>query len=331
MQDTVGVMGTLLDALLDINQLDSGAIKPEWKDFSIGTLLDRLRLDFHHHSGEKGLSLRVVPSTAIVRSDPTLLENIIRNLLANAIRYTDEGRVLLGCRRRGDRLRIEVRDTGIGIPETHIERIFEEFYQLDNPARDRNKGLGLGLAVVQRTARLLGHAVEVQSCPDQGSVFAVEVPLGTAAEQPEDEAQGGSVPDKQRNAASVVLIEDEALVLEITKTFLELDGYRVHTAADAEAAARLIQSPEMRPDLIITDYRLPRSRTGIEVVQLIREHVALDVPGIVLTGDTSPVVAQEARAHRVQILHKPVHPEELSVMIRQLLKGAGRSQSCSDG
>lgn len=327
MQDTLRIMGTLLDALLDINKLDSGAIKPELKDFSIGTLLDRLRLDFNHHSGEKGLSLHVVPSSAIVRSDATLLENIVRNLLANAIRYTDEGKILLGCRRRGDRLRIEVWDTGIGIPKTHIERIFEEFYQLDNPARDRSKGLGLGLAVVQRSARLLGHAVEVQSCPDKGSVFAVEVPLGSSEEQPDDQAKGGAVDDAQRRAASILLVEDEAVVLEITKSFLELDGYRVHPATNADAAARLVQLREMKPDLIITDYRLPQSRTGIEVIQLIRDHVALDVPGIVLTGDTSPAVAQEAQAHRVRILHKPAHPEELSALIRQLLKEAERSES----
>jgi CheY-like chemotaxis protein len=128
-----------------------------------------------------------------------------------------------------------------------------------------------------------------------------------------------------------VLIEDEAFVLEVTKCFLELDGHRVHTATSAEAAARLVQSPETRPDLIITDYRLPQSRTGIEAVRLIREHLASDVPGIVLTGDTSPAVAREAQAHRVRILHKPAHPEELSALIRQLLKAGERPEFGIDG
>ena len=319
LQDTIGTMGGLLNALLDIGKLDSGAISPELTDFSIATLLQRLHLAFRHHADEKGLSLDVVPSSAVVHSDPVLLESMIRNLLTNAIRYTHEGRILLGCRRRGPKLRIEVWDTGIGIPTEQVDRIFEEFYQLDNPARDRSKGLGLGLATVQRTARLLGYSVDVRSLRDKGSVFAVEVPLGKAVDQHDEKRNRGPASTKARQAASIVLIEDETVVLEAMKCFLEFEGFRVYTAGNIEQASQLILDGEASPDLIISDYRLPQSKTGIEVVKLIRALMGADVPGIILTGDISPAIAEEAQANRLLVLHKPADPDELRATIDQLL------------
>ena len=177
-EETLSAMSGMLNTLLDINQLEAGIVRPEIVEFPIGTLLDRLKTEFAYHATAKQLDWRVVASSLNVRSDPRLLEQTLRNLLANAVKYTERGKVLLGCRRRGNKLRIEVWDSGFGIPAEQLEAIFEEFHQLDNAARERSRGLGLGLSIVQRISDLLGNAVDVRSWPDRGSVFAVEVPLG---------------------------------------------------------------------------------------------------------------------------------------------------------
>jgi len=327
LQGTLGVMGGLLDALLDISQLDSGAISPEVTDFSIGEMLERLYVAFRHDASAKGLSLKLVPSSVIVCSDPVLVENIVRNLLANAIRYTDKGKVLLGCRRRGSKLRIEVWDTGIGIPEAQVNRIFEEFYQLNNPARDRSKGLGLGLAIVERSSRLLGHGIDVSSVQGKGSMFAVEVPMGTLVRQHDKTQHDHLFSGNEYKAASIVLVEDERAVLEATQLFLESDGFQVYTASSAEEAWQKIQDLEIEPDLIITDYRLPQARTGIEVVRQIRKVLDNNVPGIILTGDASPALTREAQENSLQLLHKPTDPEGLLALIYRLLAGDHRPES----
>jgi chaperonin GroEL len=180
LDETVSTMAGMLDKLLDINQLEAGIVTPAITDFPVKRLLDELRTELTYHAATDGLDWRVVPSSLTVRSDPRLLAQIIRNLLSNAVKYTNKGKILLGCRRRGDKLRIEVRDTGPGIPELELQAIFEEFHQLDNPARERSKGLGLGLAIVQRLADLLGHKIDVRSRLGVGSVFTIEVPLGRA-------------------------------------------------------------------------------------------------------------------------------------------------------
>src|SRR5206468_2915713 len=177
-EETLSAMSGMLNTLLDINQLEAGIVRPEIVEFPIGTLLDRLKAEFAYHVTTKRLGWRVVASSLYVRSDPHLLEQMLRNLLANAVKYTEQGKILLGCRRRGDKLRIEVWDTGIGIPAGQQKAIFEEFHQLNNPARERSRGIGLGLSIVQRISDLLGHAIDVRSWPGHGSVFAIEVPLG---------------------------------------------------------------------------------------------------------------------------------------------------------
>lgn len=331
LQGTLGVMGGLLDALLDISQLDGGTISPEVTDFSIGEMLERLYVAFRHDACEKGLNLKLVPSSAIVCSDPVLVENIVRNLLANAIRYTDKGKVLLGCRRRGSKLRIEVWDTGIGIPEAQVNRIFEEFYQLNNPARDRSKGLGLGLAIVERSSRLLGHGIDVRSVQGKGSVFAVEVPMGTLVRQHNKTQHDHLLSGNEYKAAAIVLVEDERAVLEATQLFLESDGFQVYTASSAEEAWQKIQDLEAEPDLIITDYRLPQTRTGIEVVRHIRKLLDINVPGIILTGDVSPTLTREAQENGLQVLRKPTDPEGLLALIYQLLAGDERPETTSAG
>ena len=178
LDETLGAMSGMLNTLLDINQLEAGIVRAERTRFLIDDLIERLRTEFSYHAESQGIGWHVVTSSLAIHSDPRLLEQMLRNLLSNAMKYTTKGRVLLGCRRRGDKLRIEVWDTGPGIPEGQLQRIFEEFHQLDNPARERSRGLGLGLAIVERLAELLDHRIDVRSRPGKGSVFAIEVPLG---------------------------------------------------------------------------------------------------------------------------------------------------------
>ena len=181
-EEALMAMSGMLNTLLDINQLEAGVVRPEFVDFPINDLLERMRTEFAYHMKAHGLDWRVVPCRLAVRSDPRLLEQMIRNLLSNAVKYTKTGGVLLGCRRRGARLRIEIWDTGLGIPEGQLRAIFQEFHQIDNPAREAGRGLGLGLAIVQRLGDLLSHRVDVRSRPGSGSVFSIEVALGPAGE-----------------------------------------------------------------------------------------------------------------------------------------------------
>ena len=181
LNETAGALSGMLDTLLDINQLEAGIVHPEKVNFPINDLLQQLRIEFAYDAQTHGLLWHVVPCRLSIWSDPRLLDQMIRNLLSNAVKYTERGKILLGCRRRGDKLRIEVWDTGTGIPEEQFQAIFGEFHQLDNAARERSGGLGLGLAIVQRLANLLGHSVDVHSRPGKGSVFAVEAPLGREA------------------------------------------------------------------------------------------------------------------------------------------------------
>lgn len=317
--DTVGVMRGLLDALLDVSRLDSGAITPAVSDFPVGELLERLREEYGNHARDRRLELHVVFSSAVIRSDPVLLGHILRNLLANAIRYTHTGRVLLGCRRRGGNLRIEVRDTGIGIPPDQVDRIFEEFYQLDNPARDRSKGWGLGLAIIERSARLLGHRLDVQSVPGKGSTFAVEVPLGTAAGRPAHGHERSVAVGNSHRGARIFLVEDDQSVREATACLLELHAFRVNAVANSEEASRVIRTLDSVPDLVIADYRLPMNRTGIDAVRELRRLAAADMPGIILTGDSSPQIRQEAGTHHLAVIHKPVDADTLLESINSAL------------
>ena len=224
LDETVRTMSSVLDKLLDINQLEAGIVRPAIVDFPISRLLEEMRTEFTYHTETNGLGWRVVPSGLTVRSDPRLLEQILRNLLSNAVKYTAGGRLLLGCRRRGDMLRIEVWDTGAGIPELELQAIFEEFHQLDNPARERSKGLGLGLAIVQRLSDLLGHKIDVRSRLGTGSVFSIEVPLGrpeTAREPVLDQSK------TQANATTrgtILIVEDDPAVLEMLQLLFDDEG-----------------------------------------------------------------------------------------------------------
>ena len=234
---TLDAMSGMLDTLLDINQIEAGVVSVKVADFPVNDVLAGIAAEFGDHVEAKHLALRTVGSRSVIRSDPDLLAQMIRNLVSNAIKYTSHGKVLVGCRRRGAVLRIEVWDTGIGIPESDIRSIFDEYHQVDNAARERSRGLGLGLSIVRRLADLLGHRIEVHSRPGKGSAFAIEVPLiamqpASVAEHPsrvEKRRAGG----KGRRTANILLVEDDVDLREILSSALAAEGHLLTSAADA--------------------------------------------------------------------------------------------------
>jgi two-component system CheB/CheR fusion protein len=319
LDETVSAMSSMLDTLLDINQLEAGIVRREMVDFPINAVLDHLRAQFSFHAAAHRLGWRVVPSSLSVRSDPRLLEQMIRNLLSNAVKYTSEGKILLGCRRRGEMLRVEVWDTGIGIPEKQLQEIFEEFRQLDNPARERSKGLGLGLAIVERLADLLGHAVDVRSRPGKGSVFAVEVPLGHGALhwRPHQFSHEATKPSHQ--GGTILVVEDDPSVREMLALVLDGEGYRTTTVEDGPRALELAVRGAVRPDLVVADYNLPNGLNGQQVVARLREAFNHEIPAIILTGDISTYTLREIAEGGHLHLNKPVKARDLITLIRRCL------------
>lgn len=321
--ETVDAMSAMLNSLLDINQLEAGVVSVERVDFPVMELFKHLRAEFAYHAEARGLGWRVVPSRLSAYSDPRLLEQMIRNLLSNAVKYTDHGKVLLGCRRHGGKLRIEVWDTGRGIPQEKLGVIFEEFRQLDNPARERSRGLGLGLAIVQRLADLLGHAIDVRSRPDKGSVFAVEVPLarGQPGRSPADREHPDGPPaqDAAGRSAAILIVEDEPMTCEMLKVVLEDEGHRAATAGNGRQALDLVEQQAIRPDLVLSDYNLPNGLNGLEVVARVQQMLHREIPSIILTGDTSAETLSEIARRGGVHLSKPVGPQELIELIQHLL------------
>lgn len=318
---SVEALGSLLDSLLDISRLDAGALKPELRVFALQSLFDRIETDFRAETEAKGLRLRLRPTHLWVRSDATLLERVLRNLLNNAVRYTERGTIMLGARRRGDRLRIEVRDSGMGIPAASQQLIFQEFVQLGNPERNRDKGLGLGLAIVQRLGRLLEHPIGVSSRDGRGSVFWIEVPLAVPApaEVVVDVNRGGI------EGRAIVLIDDDQLVLASMAALLESWDCRVFAAESCDKLERLLAAQAVAPDLIICDHQLQDGANGIDVVDRLRRKHGANVPAVLISGDTDAGVWKLASQRGFPLLHKPVRPAKLRAALRALLDQAAES------
>jgi two-component system, chemotaxis family, CheB/CheR fusion protein len=312
---TLDLMSDMLTKLLDINQLEAGAIRPHFTSFPIQETLDFLNSEFAELMRAKGLRWRVSPSSAIVRSDHRLLEEILRNLLTNALRYTDRGTVLLGCHRRGDKLSVEVWDSGIGISEHDMPRIFEEYHQA--PDSRQRGGLGLGLAIVQNLGQLLNHPVRARSEVGKGSVFAIEVP--TAPSHSKRETITTDVPgEAQLRLGTVLVIEDDTLVRESLELMLRKEGHRVIAAPNAEAALAHVSSG-LRPDLVISDYTLSGTTTGTQVAANLRASLGWTVPVIILTGDIRAATFGDIAASGCINLSKPVTAESLSRVTQQCL------------
>jgi CheY-like chemotaxis protein/nitrogen-specific signal transduction histidine kinase len=317
-QASLKATNELLDSLLDVSRLDAGVLQPRLRAVSAVDLVERIADEFAQAALERDLELRTFPVGAMIETDPALLGRILLNLVSNAVRYTQQGGVLIGCRRRGDRLRFEVCDTGIGIPETELGRIFEEFYQIDNPERDRARGLGLGLAIVDRMAQLLGCRVEVRSRPGRGSRFAIEVPLAAVPAAAARATNGGGL------AGSFLLaIEDEPNQRRAMEALFRQWGCEVATAGSAEEALAKLTWAARPIDAIVADYRLREGATGAEAIRKIRRALNRPVPGLILTGDTEPSRLAEAQASGFELLHKPVDPDRLRTSLRQAIQRAG--------
>jgi len=328
LNETADSLLGMLDTLLDINQLEAGSVRPEKVDFPINDMLERLRIEFAYHAQAHGLIWHVVPCRLSIRSDPRLLEQMIRNLLSNAVSHTERGKILLGCLRRGDKLRIQVRDTGTGIPRDQLRAIFEEFHQLDNPVRGHNRGFGLGLSIVQRLGNLLGHSVDVQSHPGKGSVFAVEVPLG--CEQP-------SLPRRRRSSgvqsagrpATIMVVEADPSVREMLALLFTSEGHRTAAVADGKQAVALARGT-IKPDIVVAGYSLPNGMTGLQVIAGVREAHGSELPAVILTGDISTDTMREITQRGCVQRYKPVRAEELSHLIQSLLSESRQPTARAD-
>ncbi len=323
LDDTLGAMSGMLNTLLDINQIEAGIVRAEPKTFAIDELLARLKDEFTYHAQARGLSLRVVPCHLRVFSDPRLLEQMVRNLLSNALKYTKHGKVLLGCRRRSPALSVEVWDTGVGIPDQELKAIFEEYHQVDNAARERSRGLGLGLSIVRRLGGLLDHRVGVRSCVGKGSVFTIAVMRapGDAASEPglAEGRSGHGTEAVARRTGVILVVEDDPEVRGLLALLLTEQGHRATAVADGPAALALLAQGTYRPDLILTDYNLPNGMDGLQVAAQVRDRLHGPVPAIILTGDISVDTLQAIVLQDCLQLNKPVKLTELTEAIQSLL------------
>jgi signal transduction histidine kinase/ActR/RegA family two-component response regulator len=318
---SVIAMSALLNELLDISRFDAGTVKPQVSSFPVTQVLDRIRSSFAYAATQKNLSFRVRRSSVVIETDPILLYRILVNLLNNALRYTRTGGVIVGCRRRKEGLLIEVWDTGIGIPEDKFDDIFREFHQLANPQRDREQGLGLGLAIVERTGKLLGHPVKVRSRVGKGSVFSMVVPYGDPSQVRSSERARAA---DSLEGLAVLVVEDENEIRSAMTVLLEGWGCRVAVAVNGVDVDRALAKESMQPHAILADYRLPGNETGIAVIERLRGRFP-DAAGIVITGDIAPEVLTAAEAARLHLLHKPLRPARL----RSLLGSIWRERNAS--
>jgi len=323
---TENIVG-LLNGLLDISRLDAGAEQPDLKPFPVQLVLDQLELNFNGAARDKDIRLHIRPSDAWVRSDANMLLRILSNILGNAIKYTSRGGVLVTGRCRDAFLWIEIYDTGEGIEENNLDRIFDEFYQVNNPARDRRKGLGLGLAIVRRLAALLGHDLELTSISGRGSRFRLILPQEepgaqavTTQEQFVDDVAG----------AIVLVIDDDAAILAAMETILQRWSCIPVLAQSPSTALVELQSLERPPDLAIMDYRLAGGASGIEAIKKINSTLEAELPAIIVTGETAPEQLREVKESNYPLLHKPVSAAALRSLMSYLLEKKTASRTASN-
>jgi len=318
---SVRALQDMLDSFFDYSRLDTPAVQVRTQAFPVAQLLEQLHTTFAGAAAAKGLRLHIRPSALWLHTDPALLQRVLLNLLGNAVQYTQRGRILVACRPLPGHThtRLEVWDTGIGIDPAHHTQIFDEFFQICNPERDRGKGLGLGLSIVQRSCRLLEHPLSMQSVPGRGTRFTVMVPLAAA----QTLAVGAEFADASHRTElqglQVLLIEDDALSSLATQSVLASWGCRVSTAAHAQAACDLLRTGPA-PDFIVSDYRLPGAIQGVDAVRQVRALLGRDVPACVISGDTDLTVRAQVEQAGLVLLQKPVRPAKLRSVLRHHLQ-----------
>ena len=309
----------LLNALLDVSELEVGAIKPRHEIFSVNNILISIFQSFLPLAKDKELDFRIVPSSLYVRSDPALLERILGNFMSNAIRYTNKGSVLIGCRKRGDKVAIEVWDTGCGISDDQMSLIYEDFYQVENKERDRGKGLGLGLALAKRLAASLEHTIDSKSSLGSGSCFSVSVDF---SENKADKNQSEIFMNIMNlSGVNILLVEDDMDVLKATKQLLESWGCNVKTARNKDEVMNLIkENPYNNPDIILADNRLPGEASGIDITYLIQEKLQASIPCVIMTGDVERNHVQSIIDQGFPVLLKPIQPAKFRAMLSHLIQ-----------
>ena len=313
---SVEALEQLFNSLLDISKLDTGAVVAERSAFPLAPLLCRVKHEFAPLAAGKGLRLGVMPTRAWVESDPVLLERIVANLVSNAIRYTKRGGVIVGARRRGEHIALEVWDSGVGIAEAERERIFEEFYQIGNVERHSSKGSGLGLAITRRLARLLGHALELDSLPGRGSRFVLQLTRVAAA--PMSQPSTPVVAQRTLSGARVAVIDDERAVVDGLRALYSAWGAEVIAATTGDDLLAALGNASGYPDLVVADYRLARGELGTEVIARLRSEIGSPVPALLITGDSTAVLGAASEC-ACEVLIKPVLPGELKAASSRIL------------
>ena len=314
----IDAMSRLLNALLDISKLESGAIKPEKADFSLDGLFEELRQEFAAVALSKGLRLLIDAPASCVHSDRSLVGQILRNLLSNAVKYTRTGSVSLRSQPTQDGVRIDVIDTGIGIPASQLQLIYDEFYQVGVPTNSSRDGYGLGLSIVQRLVALLELRLQARSEVGAGSVFSLELPLGRASPSSSSEHPAPAPTSRQGASPRVLLVEDDPAVRNATRMLLKVAGFQVLTAGSmAEARAQASSHPDL--DLLVTDYHLSNAETGTQVIAALREDLGKPLKAVLITGDTSSAVKELERDQHLRLARKPIHAEELLTLLKSLL------------
>lgn len=316
----IGAMSRLLNALLDISKLESGAIRPEPTDFAVLAIFEELRREFAASAAEKGLQLQIDAGEEFAHSDPSLIEQILRNLISNAIKYTHRGLVSLRCTAASNAmLSLQVSDTGIGIPDAQVQYIYDEFYQVGVPTNSTRDGYGLGLSIVQRIVKLLNLKLEVRSEVGKGSVFSLAVPASSARVA----SSGATRPEihvsrRPLGAPRVLLVEDDRSVRDATRLLLSVEGYQVTGVATLGEALEHAARQNVI-DLLVTDYHLANGETGTAVISALRESLGTHLKAVLITGDTSAAVQELPRDPFMRIASKPVQADELLTLIRALL------------
>ena len=317
----IGAMSRLLNALLDISKLESGAIKPEPTDFVVASIFEELRREFAGLAAKKGLHLEIETCQDCVHSDPSLVEQILRNLVSNAVKYTREGWVRIRCQHEDAFVRLEVADSGIGIPAEQIPFIYEEFYQVGVPTNSSREGYGLGLSIVQRLVKLLELRLDVRSEVGKGSAFSLTLPAArrftTAVGS---ETRPHPIPAVREAKSRVLLVEDDLAVRDATRLLLKVEGYQVFPVASLTEALQKVREVD-GVDLLVTDYHLSEGETGIQVITALREAMGTPLKAVLITGDTSTAIKELPSNPDLRVASKPIKAEELLGILRTLLTG----------
>ncbi|AEV62995.1 Sensory box histidine kinase/response regulator [Pseudomonas ogarae] len=315
LQDVENLLGTLVD----ISKLDAGVIKADVAPFALSELLDNLAAEYAQIARSEGLALHFVGCSVLVRSDMQLLARILRNLLTNAIRYTPSGRLVLGCRRHRQRVSIQVWDSGIGIAENRLEEIFQEFKRGDVQRPNQDRGLGLGLAIVEKIAGILGHRIQVRSWPGKGSMFSIDVPLSATAPKPLPCLDMSEPMLERLRGARVWVLDNDAAICAGMRTLLEGWGCQVVTALSEQDLARQVDNYHAEADLLIADYHLDNDQNGVDAVARINARRASPIPAMMITANYSNELKQQIRERGHTLMHKPVRPMKLKIAMSHLL------------